>query len=116
MWASKFYFYNKETKEFEINKTNLNSISRFAIFRTIDIANIEFLETINPNGMVFTATDNSRGRKMLYDRFSLSVKDKLGYEYITEYDEDIDAQIYILYKDIDLNSVTDAVSEFIKSF
>jgi hypothetical protein len=67
----------------------------------------------SPNSLIFSALDDSVGRKKLYERFSEEIVNKYGFKYKTSLQND--KQIFILYKRIDIELILDVIKKNIIS-
>jgi hypothetical protein len=66
-------YHNVKNKDIKVSLTVLGTISK-----TLE----KFIDDIKPDVLFFITSDNNRGRKLLYSRFSKEYSEKSKYEYI----------------------------------
>jgi hypothetical protein len=97
----------------ENNNTELlNSTKGYAIqlIPTIKSSLYFILDTIQPNGIVFSATDNSRGRKLLYDKYCNELLKNPKWRLNIRIDGDV--KMYIIYNSAVNSEMLIDVSEY----
>ncbi len=99
--------------EFTMNLTNRGS-DKLQVIPTIR-KSLEFiLDDVSPNGVVFGATDESNGRKMIYDRFCTNwIENNKGWDFKSFQKENM--KIYILHKTSINNNLILDVIDWIKN-
>lgn len=90
-WLFKF---RTEEKNYEL----INDIKKaFSTIPTIEKACIDFISEVKPEILVFSATDDSEGRKKLYTLFCHKIEKEFNMIYYTEKKEKM--QLFILHKE-----------------
>jgi hypothetical protein len=84
------------------------------VIPTIKESLIFLLEKISPKGVVFAATDSSKGRKMVYDRFvNEYLKNNTEYDFFCKKDENSDTKIYLVFKKNTNNAIKIDVFDYL---
>jgi hypothetical protein len=100
IWRYDFYFY-KENKEFTTELTGINK-DKFRVLPTVELGIKYLFENKNPDAIVFGASDNSKGRKKIYESFCFKFSKDNNLEFYTKVHSDIenniDRQIFIMFK------------------
>lgn len=104
IWKYDFYFYEKN-KNFSPELTGFEK-DKFRILPTVELGIQYLYDNKNIEAIIFGASDESKGRKKLYESFCQRFSKKNSLEYYTrihsDVDEGIDRQIFVLYKE-DIN-------------
>ena len=101
IWFYKFFRLDPTTDSYttELNATELYDYEKKTnILGTIKNSINFFLENENPTSLYFTALDESKGRKNIYELFCIEMK-KHNYQYVVYKNEG--KYLYIIYNDID---------------
>ena len=108
IWTYKFFFLDKNKDEFsQTSKGDTNN--KMKVLSTIR-SGMEYLINLkNPNGLIFMASDDSEARKKIYFSFAEELEKKFKYKLLSNRKENY--QIYILYKNIDLDLVLDEIDK-----
>lgn len=100
IWKYDFYFYSKDEK-FSPYLTGLEK-DKFRILPTVKLGMQYLYDNKDVDSIIFGASDNSKGRKKIYESFCLYFCEKNNLEYYTkvysDLNESIDRQIFILNK------------------
>jgi hypothetical protein len=113
IWSFKFYKLNETKLETDLNLDISDRINVFRVLPTIEDGFIYLIDNKNPKSIIFGASDNSKGRKKLYDSFSQKISKKYNFEYKTNLKND--KQIFILYKSgIDLENLFQTMLDIIE--
>jgi len=101
IWKYDFYHY-KENKEFNPELTNLDK-DKYRVLSTVNSGMDYLYSTKKVDAIIFGATDNSSGRKKLYERFCNDFSKKNNLKYYTQIysnpELDLDQQLFVLYKE-----------------
>ncbi|HHX69462.1 MAG TPA: hypothetical protein GX708_15630 [Gallicola sp.] len=111
IWTYKFYNYDSIKKSLDIKLTNFNT-GYMSVLSTIRSGMEYLIDTKDPKSIIFGATDRSKGRKVLYERFSNELCDKYNFELTINGVEN--KKIFILYKDIDKEILFESVERIIE--
>lgn len=111
VWTYKFYLYDIEKNEFNPELTNFKT-GKLSVLSTIRKGMDYLINTKNPNGLIFATIDSSEGRKKLYCTYSKEIEEKYLYKKVTNVIDN--KQIFILYKDIDVNDLMNIVEKIIE--
>lgn len=97
VWKFK-YFIKKENK-LSTELTNLN-YDVFKVLSTIYKSIYDFIDELDPNGIIFGAENDSPTRVKLYSRFSSECSKKYGYKVYTKAygNDDVNPTLYVLYR------------------
>lgn len=109
IWTYKFMVYDKISKTFSLQLNTTNPKSKMTILGTIRNGMDYLISNKNTNAIIFSALDKSSGRKKLYTRFSEEIVEKYKYNFKTSLQGD--KQVFILYKDIKIESVIDVIGK-----
>jgi hypothetical protein len=108
IWVYKFYILDK--KEVEFSQTSKgDSNNKMRVLSTIRSGMEYLINYKNPNSLIFMASDDSESRKKIYFSFSEELENKFKYEFITNRKGNY--QIYILYKNIDLDLILQQIDK-----
>lgn len=112
IWRYDFYHVTKSTN-FTFSPNLLVSVKdRFNILSTVKEGLYYLINNKEVDAIVFGATDRSRGRKKLYERFCKDFSIKTGYKFYTRVQND--NQLFLLFKEnIDLEILTNKVISII---
>ena len=101
IWKYDFYFYEKN-KNFSPELTGFEK-DKFRVLPTVKVGIKYLYENKDINAIVFGASDNSKGRKKLYEQFCKDFSSDNNLKYYTkiysDLSENVDRQIFVLYKD-----------------
>ena len=108
IWLYKFMKYDINSGQFMMNLIgNIDFKDKMTIIGTIRRGMEHLIIEKSPNSLIFSALDDSDGRKKLYDRFSEEIVNKYGFKYKSSLQND--KQIYILYKNISIDEVLSVI-------
>jgi len=104
----KFFILDKNKDEFsQTSKGDANN--KLKVLSTIR-SGMEYLINLeNPNSLIFMASDDSEARKKIYFSFAEELEKKFKYKLISN--KKSNYQIYILYKNINLDLVLDEIDK-----
>jgi hypothetical protein len=117
IWKYDFYFY-EENKKFSPELTGFEK-DKFRVLPTIK-SGIQYLyDNRNINAIIFGSSDNSKGRKKIYESFCKLFCDQNNLDFYTKVhsnlDENIDRQIFIMFKkDMDKDILSDVVIKILE--
>ena len=114
IWTYKFMKYDIISGQFIMYLIgNVDVKDKMKILGTIRKGMEYLIIEKSPNSLIFSALDDSGGRKKLYERFSEEIVNKYGFKYKTSLQND--NQIFILYKKIDIELILDVIKNNIIS-
>jgi hypothetical protein len=102
IWTYKFFILDKDGEEFSQTSKG-DSNNKMKVLSTIRFGMEYLINLKDPNGIIFMASGESESRKKIYFSFGEELEKKFNYKFISNRKGDY--QIYILYKNIDLESV-----------
>jgi hypothetical protein len=107
-----FKFKVKKNEDYSTELVNDGSKDFLRVVPTIRDSILYLLDTVKPNGIIFGAMDNSKGRKYVYDRFiSEYIKIRKDYDAISQLNGGI--KLYTIYlQDLDVD-ITATTVEFV---
>jgi hypothetical protein len=115
IWKYDFYFYEKD-KKFSPELTGFEK-DKFRVLPTIENG-IEYLyNNKKVDCIIFGSSDKSKGRKKLYTAFCEKFCEKNNLEFYTKVynSDDIDRQIFVLYKeDIDKDILSETILKILE--
>ena len=111
IWTFKFMRHDIETKSFSLNLTPTTSIDKMSVLGTVRKGMRYLIENKKPNGLIFSALDNSDGRKKLYTSYSNEIVKEYNYNLKTNLQDD--KMIFILYKNINIDLIINEIGEII---
>ena len=111
IWTYKFYLYDKDKNQLDVELTNFNS-GYMSVLSTVKLGMEYLIDNKNIKSIVFGATDKSKGRKSLYQKFSEELSTKYNFNLSTN--EIDNKKIFILYKDIDKEILFKTVENIIE--
>lgn len=109
IWSYDFLIYEAKDNTFSPDLTHSGK-KMFSILKTVELGMQYFFNLKKPISIVFGASDESKGRKSIYEAFCQKFSKNNNLRYLTKiYNEDnIDRQIFILYdENIDKDLLTD---------
>lgn len=117
IWKYDFYFYDKN-KNFTTELTGLER-DKFRVLPTVKFGIKYLYDNKNISAIVFGASDQSRGRKKLYEQFCKDFSLHNNLEYYSKVHSDLnenhDRQIFVLYKkSLDLDVLADTILEILE--
>lgn len=108
IWTYKFFILDKNKNEFsQTSKGDANN--KLKILSTIRTGMEYLINLKNPNSLIFMAADDSESRKKIYFSFAEELEKKFNYKILSN--KKGNYQIYILYKNIDLDLVLDEIDK-----
>jgi len=111
IWTYKFYLYDKDKNQLDVELTNFNS-GYMSVLSTVKLGMEYLIDNKNIKSIIFGATDKSKGRKSLYQKFSEELSTKYNFNLSTN--EIDNKKIFILYKDIDKEILFKTVENIIE--
>lgn len=108
IWAYKFFILDKNKNKFsQTSKGDANN--KLKVLSTIRTGMEYLINLKNPNSLIFMATDDSESRKKIYFSFAEELEKKFNYRILSN--KKGNYQIYILYKNIDLDLVLNEIDK-----
>ena len=114
IWSYKFMRHIKDNNfTLQLNDVNnkISTLSKMCILGTVRKGMEYLILSKNPSALIFSALDDSIGRKKLYQRFSDEISKKFKYNKDTYLQDD--SQVFILYKNIDIKVVINIIGDII---
>jgi hypothetical protein len=114
IWSYKFMRHIKDndfTLQLNDENNKITTLSKMNVLGTIRKGMEYLIINKNPSALIFSALDESTGRKKLYQRFSDEIVKEFKYTQVTFLKDG--KQIFILYKNIDLKIVIDVIGDII---
>lgn len=111
IWTYKFYLYDKDKNQLDVELTNFNS-GYMSVLSTIRVGMEYLIESKKVKSIIFGATDKSKARKSLYKNFSEELSKK--YNFNLSSSEMSGKKIFILHKDIDKEILFKTVENIIE--
>jgi hypothetical protein len=111
IWTYKFYNYNIEKNKLDIELTNFNT-GYMSVLSTIRIGMEYLIDKKNPKALIFGATDNSKGRKSLYDRFSKELCENYQFKFSSS--EFKDKRVFVIHKELNKEFLFKVVQDVIE--
>ena len=111
IFTFKFLVFDVATDKFTMELTDTDTNNKMRVIGTIREGMNYLIINKKPKGIIFSALDESFGRKLLYTRFSKEIVKNFNYDSET-YKKD-DYQVYYLYKDISLELLLNVVGGLI---
>ena len=111
IWTYKFYIYDEDKNDLDINLTNFNT-GFMSVLSTVKVGMKYLIENKIPKSVIFGAIDESKGRKILYHKFSNELSDEYDFELTTNKFKN--KQIFILHKNIDKQILFETVELIIE--
>lgn len=108
IWTYKFFVLDSDKGEFSQTSKG-DSNNKMKVLSTIRSGMEYLINSKNPNALIFMASDNSESRKKIYHYFSEEIEKKFNYTFITN--RKGDHQIYILYKNINLDKILEQIDK-----
>jgi hypothetical protein len=108
IWTYKFFILDKNKNEFsQTSKGDPNN--KLKVLSTIRFGMEYLINSENPNSLIFMAADDSESRKKIYFSFVEELEKKFNYKLISN--RKWNYQIYILYKNVELDIVLNQIDK-----
>ena len=111
IWTYKFLKFDEESNSYIMELSETDPISKMCVLGTIRKGVDYLIVNKNQNGLIYAALDDSNGRKKLYTRFSNEIVKKYGYSFKSN--KQGDKEIFLLYKDVNLDLLIDVIGDII---
>ena len=111
IWKYDFYIMD-DNKNFSPELTK-NDKDKYRVLPTVKLGMQHLIDNKKVDAVVFGATDNSRGRKKLYESFCIEFSKDNNFEFYTKIQDN--RQIFIIYKNnIDKQILTDTIINIVE--
>lgn len=108
IWIYKFFILDKNKSEFsQTSKGDPNN--KLKVLSTIRTGMEYLINLRNPNSLIFMAADDLESRKKIYFSFAEELEKKFNYKLISNRKGNY--QIYILYKNVELDIVMNQIDK-----
>ena len=111
IWTFKFMRYDYNTKSFSLKLTKTDPRDKMSVLGTVRNGMRYLIENKNPKGLIFSALDDSDGRKKLYTTYSNEISKDYNYNLKTNLQDG--KMIFILYKNIEIDKIIGEIGEII---
>lgn len=100
VWKFKYFLENEGRLSIKMTKFDYDV---FKVISTIYKSIFEFIDEINPNGLIFGADNDSKTRVKFYSKFSNECVEKYNYKlYESSFGNDkVNPTLYVLYHELD---------------